>query len=339
MSDDAEKSHAATATRRKRAQREGNVARATELGATIAFGCALLGACAAVPLCARSFGRLLAGIAPQPLAGVPTGLLVSAIAAALTPAVAGACGGVAFAVLQGGGLHVGGISCDLKRLDLIAGCKRLVGGDAFITGARAAAAFVAALCALIPGGRDLLAAGVAVRSPTAAAVLAGSGALRACGALVVVGLVFGIAEYALARRRWLRGLRMSHEELKRDTKENDGDPQARARRKNLHRDVIRGAIGRTRDASFVVVNPTHVAIALRYAPPAVPVPEILVRALNDVALRVRAIAVDSGIPIVEDAPLARVLYATSVRTRTIAPETYVAVAQIVADLAQAGLLR
>ncbi len=322
MSDDAEKSHAATATRRKRAQREGNVARATELGATIAFGCALLGACAAVPLCARSFGRLLAGIAPQPLAGVPTGLLVSAIAAALTPAVAGACGGVAFAVLQGGGLHVGGISCDLKRLDLIAGCKRLVGGDAFIT-----------------GERDLLAAGVAVRSPTAAAVLAGSGALRACGALVVVGLVFGIAEYALARRRWLRGLRMSHEELKRDTKENDGDPQARARRKNLHRDVIRGAISRTRDASFVVVNPTHVAIALRYAPPAVPVPEILVRALNDVALRVRAIAVDSGIPIVEDAPLARVLYATSVRTRTIAPETYVAVAQIVADLAQAGLLR
>jgi flagellar biosynthesis protein FlhB len=322
VSDDAEKSHAATATRRKRAQREGNVARATELGATIAFGCALLGACAAVPLCARSFGRLLAGIAPQPLAGVPTGLLVSAIAAALTPAVAGACGGVAFAVLQGGGLHVGGISCDLKRLDLIAGCKRLVGGDAFIT-----------------GERDLLAAGVAVRSPTAAAVLAGSGALRACGALVVVGLVFGIAEYALARRRWLRGLRMSHEELKRDTKENDGDPQARARRKNLHRDVIRGAISRTRDASFVVVNPTHVAIALRYAPPAVPVPEILVRALNDVALRVRAIAVDSGIPIVEDAPLARVLYATSVRTRTIAPETYVAVAQIVADLAQAGLLR
>ncbi len=140
-------------------------------------------------------------------------------------------------------------------------------------------------------------------------------------------------------RRWLRGLRMSHEELKRDTKENDGDPQARARRKNLHRDVIRGAIARTRDASFVVVNPTHVAIALRYAPPAVPVPEILVRALDNGALRVRAIAADSGIPIVEDAPLARVLYATSVRTRTIAPETYVAVAQIVADLAQAGLLR
>jgi flagellar biosynthesis protein FlhB len=339
VSDDADKSFAATASRRKRALREGNVARATELGGTIAFGCALLGACACVPLCARSFGLLLAGAARDPAAAPPPGLLVSGVAAALIPAVAGACGGAAFAVLQGGGLHVGGVSFDPKRLDPIAGWKRLVGGDAFITAARAAAAFVVALCALIPAGRDLLAAGVAVRSPAAAAAVAGAGALHACGALLVVGLVFGIAEYALARRRWLRGLRMSHEELKRDTKENDGDPQARARRTTLHRDLVRGAIGRTRDASFVVVNPTHVAIALRYAPPEVPVPEILVRALDDGALRVRAIAGESGVPIVEDAPLARVLYATSFRTRTIAPETYVAVAQIVADLAQAGLLR
>jgi flagellar biosynthesis protein FlhB len=339
VSDDADKSFAATATRRKRALREGNVARSADLGGTIAFGCALLGACASVPLCARSFGLLLADAAREPRAGAPRGLLVSAVAVALTPAIAGACGGVAFALLQGGGLHVGGVSCDLKRLDPVAGCKRLIGGDAFITAARAAAAFVAALCALLPAGRDLLAAGVAVRSPAAAAAVAWTGALRACGALVIVGLLFGAAEYALARRRWLRGLRMSHEELKRDTKENDGDPQARARRKTLHRDLIRGAIARTREASFVVVNPTHVAIALRYAPPAVPVPEILVRALDDGALRVRAIASESGIPIVEDAPLARVLYATSLRTRTIAPETYVAVAQIVAELAQAGLLR
>ena len=141
-----------------------------------------------------------------------------------------------------------------------------------------------------------------------------------------------------ARRRWLHGLKMSFNEVKRDARENDGDPQTRARRKTLHRDLVRGAIGRTREASFVVINPTHVAVALRYAPPQVPVPEVLVRAVDGAALRVRALAREAGIPVVEDASLARLLYATSVHARTIAPETYVAVAQIIGDLAQAGLL-
>ena len=106
----------------------------------------------------------------------------------------------------------------------------------------------------------------------------------------------------------------------------------------LDRDLVRGAIARTREASFVVVTPTHVAVALRYAPPQIPVPEVLVRAADGGALRVRALAREAGIPVIEDAPLARLLYATSAGSRAIAPETYVAVAQIVADIAHAGLL-
>ncbi len=92
-------------------------------------------------------------------------------------------------------------------------------------------------------------------------------------AAFAVGAVFAVADYALARRRWLRGLRMSLDEIKRDAKENEGDPQARARaqdRSSLDRRAARSA--RTREASFVVVNPKHVAVALRYAPPEVPVP-------------------------------------------------------------------
>jgi flagellar biosynthetic protein FlhB len=163
-------------------------------------------------------------------------------------------------------------------------------------------------------------------------------ALRACAAALAVGAAFAVADYALARRRWLRGLRMSFDELKRDAKENDGDPHARARRKSAHRTMVRGAVGRTREASFVVVNPTHVAVALRYAPPAVPVPEILVRALDDAALRVRAIAREHRIPLIEDVALARLLYAQGESGRAIPPDAYVAVAQLVAVLAREGLL-
>ena len=101
---------------------------------------------------------------------------------------------------------------------------------------------------------------------------------------------------------------------------------------------MRGAIGRTREASFVVVNPTHVAVAIRYAPPAVPVPEILVRALDDAALRVKAIAREHRIPVVEDVALARLLFAHGESGRAIPPETYVAVAQVIAALAREGVL-
>ncbi|GAC1623194.1 MAG: hypothetical protein NVS4B13_12540 [Candidatus Elarobacter sp.] len=242
------------------------------------------------------------------------------------------------ALAQGGGLHVVAVHADFKRLDPLAGLKRMLGGEAVVAGARAALAFAAALLAMIPLARDVVAGGVALGSPGAAAALVGFAGLRACGAALAVGAAFAVADYALARRRWLRGLRMSFEELRRDAKENDGDPQSRARRKSAHRAVVRGAVGRTREASFVVVNPTHVAVALCYAPPEIVVPEILVRALDEAALRVRAIARASRIPVVEDVALARLLYAQGESGRAIPPDAYVAVAQIVAALAQEGLL-
>jgi flagellar biosynthesis protein FlhB len=151
-------------------------------------------------------------------------------------------------------------------------------------------------------------------------------------------VVFALADFALARRRWLRGLKMSFDELKRDAKENDGDPQTRARRKSAYRAVVRGALGRTREASFVVVNPAHVAVAIRYAPPAIAVPEILVRALDDAALRVKALAREHGVPVVEDVALARLLFAHGESGRAIPPDAYVAVAQIIASLAREGVL-
>jgi flagellar biosynthesis protein FlhB len=161
--------------------------------------------------------------------------------------------------------------------------------------------------------------------------------LHACFAAAGIGAVFAIADFAVVRRRWLHSLKMTFDELKRDAKEQDGDPQARSRRKQLHRTLVRGGIARTREAAFVVVNPTHIAIAIRYAPPAVPVPEILVRAADAVALDVRAIAERARIPVVEDVPLARLLWRTGEAGRPIPPESFVAVAYAIAALVRAGV--
>jgi flagellar biosynthesis protein FlhA len=101
---------------------------------------------------------------------------------------------------------------------------------------------------------------------------------------------------------------MTFDERKREAKEQEGDPFARGRRRALHRALLRGALSDVKDASFVVVNPTHVAIALAYRPPEIPVPRITVRSAGEAALRVRALAEKHAVPVVENVALARALH-------------------------------
>jgi flagellar biosynthesis protein FlhB len=335
---EADRRYPATPARRERAKREGNVARSVELASLAAFAGALGAACFAVPFAAGAAARAIAAAASTNDGGRADAAIAVVAGGALVPAVAAAVCATGTTLAQGGGLHVVPVKLDPHRLDAFAGIKRMLGADALVALVRAAVAFAAATAALVPLGAEIIAAGTRLGSPGAAAALAGNAALRACATALAVGALFAVADYTLARRRWLRGLRMSFDELKRDAKENDGDPQFRARRAGAHREIVRGAIGRTREASFVVVNPTHVAVALRYAPPEIPVPEILVRALDAAALRVRAIAHEHRIPVVEDVALARLLYARGRSGRAIPADAYVVVAQVLAELARAGVL-
>jgi flagellar biosynthetic protein FlhB len=125
---------------------------------------------------------------------------------------------------------------------------------------------------------------------------------------------------------------MSVDDRKRESKEEEGDAAARGRRRALHRALLRGGIRRIKDAAFVVVNPSHVAVALEYEPPRVAVPRVLVRAADAAAIKVRAIAVSRRIPIVENVWLARALYRDCRPGEPIPQEHYVAVAEVVATL-------
>ncbi|HUA10032.1 MAG TPA: EscU/YscU/HrcU family type III secretion system export apparatus switch protein [Candidatus Acidoferrales bacterium] len=335
MSGESEKRFDAPPSRIAKARREGNLPRAQEFGASVAFLAAAVAICAVV----APFGALARAALAQALRGTaPAALCAAFVALALVPvACAAACGALA-AFAQSGGFVWVAPAVKLERLQPVEGFKRMFSRDAVTHGARALAAFAVASLAMLPALRDLADAGGAGIGPQGAASLAWSGARRVVFAAAAVGLLFAFAEFGVARRAWLRKLRMSFAELKRELRESDGDPLARGRRKALHRSFIRGALARVKDAAFVVVNPTHVAVALEYRPPSVPVPAVLVRAAGEMALRVREEAAQRRIPVIENVPLARALYRDGEVGKPIAQQHYVAVAEIVAALMRSGAL-
>ncbi len=328
MSDAAEKPFEPTHQRVARAKREGNVARSSEFAANLSFAAAVLTAIATAPLfggVARSLLVLTATPAARPQCAL-------VIAASLLPLGSAAAAAVAAALFQNGGLATTAVAPKLARLDPGAGLKRMFSRETLAHSARAALAFGCAAAAMAPVLGACAGAMLATPAPVAVAAAAWKGAQGVAFAAVAVGLSFSVAEYAAARRAWLRTLRMSFEERKRETRDEEGDAQARGRRRALHRAVLRGGMGRVKDAAFVVANPTHVVVALEYRPPDVPVPRILVRATDDVASHVRRVARECGIPIVEDAPLARALYRDGRAGEPIPHAHYVAVAEVVAAL-------
>jgi flagellar biosynthesis protein FlhB len=332
----AEKPFDATPMRRERARREGNVARSTEAAAVAAFAAAAGTLALVLPALAAATAHLTRA-ATRETGGFPAAF-TGVIALACAPMVAAALAALAIQLAQSGGLHVVGVKVDLGRLHPKKGLARMLGGEAIVAGLRSTLTLAIVAAALVPVLVESVTRAALAAGPSGAASSAWNAIERAAGAAIVTGALFAGADYALARRRWLRGLKMSLEELKRDRKENDGDPHTRARRSSLHRTLVRGAIARTREASFVVVNPTHIAIAIRYAPPEVPVPEILVRAADEAALRVREIARAARIPLVENVALARALFAGGAAGRPIPRDAYVAVAYVIAELGRAGLL-
>ena len=337
MNESGEKRFDATPSRRERAKREGNSARSSELSGIAAFAAGVVALAAVLPTLSALAAQLVRTNAAAPLQIDPFGG-VAVIAAGCVPAVAAAGAGVGVSLAQTGGLRPAPIRFAFAKLAPHTGLGRMFGGEGMVGAARAVAALAVALAATVPIVAHVVAGATRAGSPLDAARATRDGGFAACLAAAGVGGLFALADYALVRRRWLRSLKMTFDEFKRDLKEQDGDPQARSRRRHMHRSLARGTVARTREASFVVVNPTHVAVALRYAPPAVPVPEILVRAVDDAALAVRAIAQSQAIPIVENVALARWLFRVGEPGHAIPTETFVAVAEVIAALARVGLL-
>jgi len=323
----------ATPHRKEKAKREGNVARSTELVGLAAFAGATMGTIAVLPGLDSAFRTSIRGAAHGDASP-----LIAVIPLTMAPLFAACVMALLASVAQSGGLRLVAIKLQPSRLAPMPNVKRMFGRDTLVAVARGTIAFGCGTAAAIPVVRDLFSTVAHGGSVARIAALGTGAASRIIFTVMLVGGVFVGADYALARKKWLRELRMSHDEIKREFKENEGDPTARHRRKAMHRSLIRGSLSRVREAAFVVTNPTHIAIALKYAPPETPVPEIVVRAADEGAERVKELARSLSIPVVENVALARALFALDDVGRPIPNDTFVAAAQIVASLARAGAL-
>jgi len=143
-------------------------------------------------------------------------------------------------------------------------------------------------------------------------------------------LVVAAADLAWARIHWRRDQRMSRQELKEELRQTEGDRLMKARLRSLRLDRSRkrmlAAVPR---ATMVVANPTHYAVALRYVRSEGGAPIVLAKGVDLIALKIREIAEENNIPIVEDRPLARALYGAVSIDAAIPAEFYRAVAEIV----------
>ncbi len=335
MSDEGEKRFEATPSRLRKARADGNVARSSEVSAVAAFCAAAAVVVAFVPLLGSALRPALNAAAYGRIDGAAYAVLG---AYALLPVAAGALAAALVGFAQVGGVHIVAPTLKLERLNPLEGLKRIASRETVVQMLRALVAFAIAALALRPILLGALAAATRDANPTASAAGAWNGALAAMGATCAVGAAFALIDLALARRRWSARLRMTFEEFRRDMREQEGDPHTRGRRLAAHRSLSREAVARVREAAFLLVNPTHVAIALAYDPPREPVPRVLVRAADAAALRARQLAEECHIPVIENVALARILYVSARPGEVIPAEQFIAVAEVVCALIRSGAL-
>ena len=310
-----------TPRRLREARRRGQVARSRDLTAAVSIAAAIAAiALFVVPMLA-SMGaaaagtlRTVGGAGPEAV-GIDLGRYASialrlSTPLLLLPLVAVLAAGIA----QVGGLFaMDAVTPKLERVDPGRGLARIFGARGWFEAAKAVLKFaiVAGAAALAARGslREFVRA-CAVDSPTVASALADLLLRLGCSACAAL-LVLGAADVGWQRWRHRRDLRMTREEVRREHREEEGDPAVKAERLRLHREVLaHRMVMDVPRATCVIVNPTHVAIALRYdADDEDAAPVVLAKGEGDLAKRIVAAARAAGVPVLRNAPVARELLA------------------------------
>jgi len=200
---------------------------------------------------------------------------------------------------------------DFSRLNPASGLKRVFSLRLLLETAKTLAKF------LVYGVLTWL----AIKAAIALAELGLSGAPqlarameRAGGGLLAAFLgaavIFAALDQLVARRDYLKKMRMSRRDVKRESRDREGEPRLKQKRKSLHAEFVKASasLRNIRGADMLVTNPTHYAVALRYDPAKMEAPIVVSRGANRFALRLRRMAFLYGVVIVQNPPLARLLY-------------------------------
>ena len=333
-----EKTEKPTPRRRKENRKKGTVARTPEFGAWIAV---------------LALGLALPKLLSRELTSLRE-LLVACLTATSTPTIDRATTllgeglmhvaytlvilgsgvmliGVAAAVAQGGFLvATQAVKPQFSRLNPIKGFTRMFGPHALWEGAKMLlkSALVAALVwSAIKATMPLVGGLVPIPMVLDLVTQRALGLIRnVAGA----GLVMATADYAMARRRTGKQTKMSKEEIKQESRQTEGDPMVKSAIRSRQLAAARNRMMQSiPQADVVLVNPTHVAVALQYDA-ARGAPRVVARGAGAIAAKIREAAGEAGVPLVQDVPLARALYSSTRVGQEIPPELFAAVAQVLA---------
>lgn len=268
--------------------------------------------------------------------------LITITAVALIPA---AVAGVLSEFLQAGGVFTTEkLKPELSKMNPVEGLKRMFSIDNLVELAKTvakASLIVFVVWLVLRGslaeilektGPMLLPTGASDGRSAAAAVLAFSGGLIRTALLwtFAVFLLIAVADMAWQRHSYIKKLKMSMRDIRDEAKNTEGDPLIKANRRQLHEEwANQNAVGAARGASVLVVNPTHIAIALDYDPESCPVPVMTARGEGPLAKAMREAAEEANVPIVRHVPVARKLYEDGSVDEVIPRDMFDAIAQII----------
>jgi flagellar biosynthetic protein FlhB len=146
----------------------------------------------------------------------------------------------------------------------------------------------------------------------------------------LTGLAIAIADYLVVRHQMMKKLKMSQYEIKQEYKQSEGDPYMKAQRRSTQMAMSRNRMmSEVADADVLLVNPTHVAVALKYDPQK-GAPRVVAKGAGEVAARLRARAEECRVPMVQDIPLARALHASCDLGQEVPAQLFTAVARVLA---------
>ncbi len=221
----------------------------------------------------------------------------------------------------------------LEKISLIKGIKRLFSLKAIVEFSKGILklAIVGSVCTiLILPEFSRLDQLTGLSLPNALEVLNSLAIRVLIGVLSIISIIAGI-DYLYQRYDFQKQMRMSRQEVKDELKQTEGDPIIKSRLRQLRMErAQRRMMAAVPESDVVVTNPTHYAVALKYDMETMESPALVAKGIDSLAVRIREVAKENDVPLVENPPLAKALYAGVEIDQVITPEHYKAVAEVIA---------
>jgi flagellar biosynthetic protein FlhB len=221
---------------------------------------------------------------------------------------------------------------DPSRISPVSGWSRLFGTQGLVEFGKSLfkLASVTAVVAFVLRSSEAKAFEAMYTDPVALPEMILNVAMRIVSAICIATIVLVAIDLAWARFHWRRELRMTKQEIKDEHKQAEGDPLVKARLRSLARDRSRQRmIASAARATLVIANPTHFAIALRYRREENAAPVVVAKGMDVIALKIREVAEQNRIPVIENKALARALYEAVQVDQVIPAEFFRPVAEII----------